>query len=53
MMALLHVIRLLLDWPAQIADWGVPLWVSWIAILAAGALSIWAFRLVRQARPLS
>lgn len=50
-MALLHIVRLSLDWPAQVAGWAVPLWVSWIAILAAGALCVWAFRLARQARP--
>ena len=50
-MALLHIVRLLLDWSAQVAGWAVPLWVSWIAILAAGALCVWAFRLARQARP--
>ena len=44
--ALLHIVRLFLDWPAQIAGWAVPLWISWIAIFAAGALCIWAFRLV-------
>lgn len=48
--ALLHVFRLLLDWPAQVAGWAVPLWVSWIAILAAGALSAWAFSLLGQSR---
>ena len=53
LMALLHIVRLLLDWPAQIAEWTVPLWVSWIAIPVAGALFVWAFRLVRHARPLS
>ena len=49
--ALLHVARLLLDWPAQIAGWAVPLWLSWLAIPVAGGLSVWAFRLVGQARP--
>ncbi len=53
LIALLHIIRLLLNWPAQVAGWTVPLWISWIAILVSGALSVWAFRLVRQARPLS
>jgi hypothetical protein len=49
--ALLHVARLLLGWPAQIAGWAVPLWLSWLAFPAAGVLSFWAFRLVGQARP--
>jgi len=48
--ALLHIVRLLLDWPAQIGGWTVPLWISWIAILVAGALCGWAFRLVAQTR---
>lgn len=45
--ALVHVARLILEWPAQVAGWVVPIWLSWVAILAAGALCGWAFRLVR------
>ena len=48
--ALTHVFRLVFDWPAQVAGWAVPTWVSWAAVLVAGALSIWAFRLVVAAR---
>ena len=44
--ALAHVARLVLDWPAQVAGWVVPIWISWVAILVAGALCVWAFRLV-------
>ena len=49
--ALLHVLRLLLEWQAQVAGWAVPLWISWVAIFAAGTLSFWAFRLLGQAQP--
>jgi len=49
-MALVHVVRLVLDWPAQVAGWVVPIWVSWAAIVIAGALCLWAFRLVGRAR---
>ncbi len=45
----LHLVRVLLGWPAEVAGWSVPLWTSWIGILAAGALSASAFRLVDQA----
>ena len=48
--ALLHIVRLLLDWPAQIAGWDVPLWISWIAIFLAGALCAWAFSVLRGTR---
>ena len=46
--ALLHVTRLALDWPAQVAGWAIPLWLSWIGVLVAGALCIWAFRLATR-----
>lgn len=44
--AILHVLRLWLDWPAQIGTWIVPSWVSWIALALAGGLCVWAFRLL-------
>jgi hypothetical protein len=41
------LLRLLLDWPAQVAGLAVvPPWVSRIAFLVAGTLAIWAFSLV-------
>ena len=46
-LALVHVLRLALGWPAEIAGWAVPMWVSWIALIVAAALSIWAFRLLK------
>ncbi|MSQ88872.1 MAG: hypothetical protein EXR32_06300 [Betaproteobacteria bacterium] len=49
--ALLHLVRLLLGWPAQIAGWVVPLWLSWLAFFATGALSVWALRLLGQLGP--
>ena len=49
-MALVHVVRLILNWPAQVGGWMVPIWISWVAILVAGALCAWAFRLVGRAR---
>ena len=48
--ALAHVVRLVLDWPVQMAGWVVPIWISWIGILVAGALCVWAFRVVGRAR---
>lgn len=39
--------RALNQWPVQIADFEVPVWVSWVAVLVAGGLSAWAFRSTR------
>ena len=47
---LAHVVRLGLDWPAQIAGWVVPSWISLLAILVAGALCVGAFRLGGRAQ---
>lgn len=37
--ALLHLLRIYMGWPIVIGDWTVPMWVSWIALVAAGGLS--------------
>ncbi|MBI2146777.1 hypothetical protein HYU22_05560 [Candidatus Woesearchaeota archaeon] len=38
LMALLHLLRLLLQWPAQIGSWTVPVWLSGVGVIVAGAL---------------
>ena len=35
--ATLQFLRAFNQWPVQIASWQVPLWVSWLAALAARA----------------
>jgi hypothetical protein len=42
--ALLHLLRIILDWPAQIGGFSIPLWASWLALVVAGALSYLGFR---------
>lgn len=51
--AVLHLLRLALDWPAQIGNWNVPFWVSWIALLLSAGLCVWALQLARSLRPAS
>ena len=48
--ALAHLLRLVYGWAAQINAWGVPLWVSWVGLVVAGVLCIWAFALTRAVR---
>ena len=45
--ALAHLHRLVRHWPIDVAGHTVPLWVSWVALVLAGGLSIWALRLLR------
>ena len=41
--AILHALRLLFGWDAQIGEWDVPTWLSWAALLVAAWLSWQAF----------
>ena len=43
--ALLHLLRLVYSWPAQLGAWTMPMGFSWIGLLAAGTLAAWAFSL--------
>jgi hypothetical protein len=51
----LQLVRLLLRWPVIVNGFAIPLWVSGVAALAAGAMAVWAMRLLMQlrARPAS
>lgn len=37
--ALLHLLRAIFSWPARIANFDVPVWLSYIAIVVAGYLA--------------
>ena len=50
LIALLHLLRLLQGWPATVATWSLPLWVSLIGVAVPGSLAVWAFRLGRVPR---
>ena len=45
--ALAHLLRLFRHWPIDLAGHMVPLWTSWLGLLLAGGLSVWALRLMR------
>jgi hypothetical protein len=40
-----------MNWPVVIADWSVPMWVSWVGLVIAGGLAFFGLRLAaRDAR---
>jgi hypothetical protein len=49
-MAVLHLLRIIFGWPARIGGLDIPLWASWLALVAAGALAYFGFRLSAGAR---
>jgi hypothetical protein len=42
--AALQAVRALNQWPVSIGGFDVPVWASWIAMIVAGSLCVWAFR---------
>jgi hypothetical protein len=48
LVALLHLARVVFGWSALIGGWSVPMWLSWVAIIVAGALAYFGFSLARQ-----
>jgi hypothetical protein len=44
LVALVHLTRIWLGWPAVIGSWSVPMWVSWIGLIVAGGLAFFGLR---------
>ena len=42
--AVFQAVRALNQWPVQVAGFDVPVWVSWVTVVIAGSLCVWAFR---------
>ncbi|HEY5213912.1 MAG TPA: hypothetical protein VIJ38_12925 [Acidobacteriaceae bacterium] len=45
LVALLQALRIYMEWSVVIGGWNAPTWISWIAIVVAGALSYFALTL--------
>jgi len=48
LMALVHFVRIYLDWPIVISTLSIPIWVSWIGFVIAGGLAYFGLRAVRR-----
>jgi hypothetical protein len=46
--ALFHLVRIIMDWSVTIGDWSIPMWVSWVALIVAGGLSLVGLRLSQR-----
>ncbi|HEX4369702.1 MAG TPA: hypothetical protein VH019_00015 [Rhizomicrobium sp.] len=49
LVALAHLVRAVMDWPIVIAGWIVPVWLSWLAFVIAGALGYVGLSLAKRA----
>jgi hypothetical protein len=48
--AIMHLLRLVLQWEVVIGGWSFPSWASIVAIVVAGFLSFAGFRLLQAQR---
>jgi TRAP-type C4-dicarboxylate transport system permease small subunit len=39
-----HLLRIIFGWPVQIGGVGIPMWLSWLALVVTGALAYFGFR---------
>lgn len=44
LVAVLHLARVLFGWDMTIGEWMVPVWLSWVAIVAAGFLAYTGYK---------
>lgn len=50
LVAILHLLRIVLNWDVMIGGWHFPTWTSIVAVVVAGFLSFAGFRLFEAQR---
>jgi hypothetical protein len=48
LVALGHLLRIFMGWALLIGGWSVPMWLSWIGVVAAGVLSYFGLSLASR-----
>lgn len=48
--ALVHLLRLINQWPLILGSWSAPMSISWAGLIVTGCLCVWSFRLMRPVR---
>lgn len=46
-----HLARIVFGWPAEVGTFNVPMWFSYVGLIATGALAIFGFRFAQGAGP--
>lgn len=47
LVCLAHLARIVGDYPVYVADYSVPMFASWIALIATALLASWGFQVAR------
>ena len=45
-----HLLRIVYGMPVQVAGVSIPMLASWIGLVVAASLAVWAFRLTRASK---
>lgn len=45
LVAIMHLLRVVQSTPVLIGTWDAPMAASWAAVVVAGALAVWGFRM--------
>ena len=48
LVCLLHLARIVFGWSLVIDNWSVPMWLSWVSLIVAGALAYFGFSLAAK-----
>jgi hypothetical protein len=43
-----HLLRIIFGWRAEIGEFEVPMWISWVSLAVAGYLALSAYRLLKN-----
>jgi predicted anti-sigma-YlaC factor YlaD len=49
LVGLVHLLRFVMGWSAQVGTWSVPLWMSLLAVLVSLSIALWGVTLARRA----
>jgi hypothetical protein len=48
LVAILHLLRIINQWPLVLGPWSAPISISWVGFIFLTCLSIWSFRLMNN-----
>jgi hypothetical protein len=46
LVAVIHLLRVLNQWPLLLGQWSIPMWMSWLGAVVTCLLCIWALALM-------
>jgi len=48
LLSLFHLLRLIFQLPVQVGMWHIPIWLSWLGMVVASIMCLWALGIARK-----